>query len=81
MALVSDATVVVEAREKSGTISQAWEAIRLGRSLFIARSIVSNASLTWPPELVRYGAQVLNDTVDVLDTLALGVDESVSLAF
>ncbi len=34
MALISDATVIVEAGEKSGTIHQGWEAIRLGRPLF-----------------------------------------------
>lgn len=60
MALVSDATVIVEAGERSGTLHQGWEALRLGRLLFIMESVVSNASLTWPAEMIGYGAQVLS---------------------
>jgi len=59
MALVSNATVIVEAGEKSGTIHQGWEALRLGRPLFLMLSIVQNTKLTWPAEMLRYGAQVL----------------------
>jgi len=38
MALLSDVTVIVEAYESSGTIHQGWEALRLGRPLFILES-------------------------------------------
>jgi DNA processing protein len=70
MALLSDATVIVEAGEKSGTIHQGWEALRLGRPLFLMLSIVENSKLTWPAEMIRYGAHVLER--DVLgDFLAL----------
>lgn len=65
MALVSHATVVVEANERSGTVSQAWEAIRLGRPLFLLRSLVEDSSLQWPRLLLEYGAEVL-DRVDPL---------------
>ena len=61
MALISDATVIVEAADGSGSISQAWEALRLGRGLFISQSLVKNASLTWPQEVMAYGAEVLSD--------------------
>lgn len=40
MALISDATVVVEAGETSGTIHQAKECMRLGRHLFFMKSMV-----------------------------------------
>lgn len=60
MALVSDATVIVEAGEKNGTLHQGWEALRLGRLLFIMESVVSNESLEWPAEMIGYGAQVLS---------------------
>jgi len=60
MALLSDATVIVEAGEKSGTLHQGWEALRLGRLLFLMESVAADSSLTWPSEMVRYGAQVLS---------------------
>lgn len=81
MALISDATVIVEAGEGSGTISQGWEALRLGRALFILRSVAEDRRLTWPREMLRYGAQVLTETSETFEALPLGVDESVSLAF
>jgi len=59
MALVSDATVIVEASEKSGTRHQGWEALRLGRLVFIMENVASNPDLTWPEEMIAYGAQVL----------------------
>ena len=48
MALISHATIVIEASEKSGTVHQGWEALRLGRSLYLLENIVSDTSLTWP---------------------------------
>lgn len=67
MALISDATVIIEASETSGSLSQGWEALRLGRALFFAQSILDNRSLTWPDEMLSYGAHVLSDaTLDHL---------------
>ncbi len=67
MALLSDATVIIEASDKSGSLSQAWEALRLGRSLFITNGAASDKSLSWPAELINYGAIVLSDdNVDLL---------------
>lgn len=60
MALISDATVIVEAGEKSGSLHQGWEALRLGRPLFLFESIFEDTSLTWPKEMERYGAQVIS---------------------
>ncbi|WP_317194040.1 DNA-processing protein DprA [Aquimarina mytili] len=59
MALISDATIIIEASEKSGTRHQGWEALRLGRSVLLLENIVSDSSLTWPKEMLDYGAQVL----------------------
>ena len=60
MALLSDATVIVEAGEKSGTLHQGWEALRLGRLLFILDSVAKSDALLWPSEMIRYGAQILS---------------------
>lgn len=60
MALLSDATIIVEAGEKSGTVHQGWEALRLGRLLLIMENITKNPALSWPSEMIRHGAQVLS---------------------
>lgn len=59
MALISDATIIVEAAEQSGTRHQGWEALRLGRVIFIMKRVVEDKGLTWPNEMVNYGAQEL----------------------
>jgi DNA processing protein len=61
MALIVCASVIVEAGDTSGALSQGWEALRMGRLLFIMDSVFSNKNLKWPNEMLRYGAQVLSD--------------------
>ena len=67
MALISDATIIIEAGEKSCTRHQGWEALRLGRLLFLLENVANDPKLTWPAEMIKYGAQVL--TRDNLDQL------------
>lgn len=67
MALISHATVIIEAGEGSGTLHQGWEALRLGRPLFLLESITKRAELTWPEKMMNYGAQIL--TRQALDAL------------
>lgn len=74
MALISDATVIVEASETSGSLSQGWEALRLGRLLFILKSIADNPQLAWPKKMVTYGAQILTDTDSVTSLLPVESD-------
>ncbi len=59
MALLSDATIIVEASENSGTRHQGWEALRLGRFVFILKTVIDNKALSWPKEMMKYGAQEL----------------------
>lgn len=59
MALVSDATIIVEATENSGTRHQAWEAIRLNRKVFLMENVANDKSITWAQQLLSYGAEVL----------------------
>lgn len=56
MALLSDATLVVEAAENSGTRYQGWEAIRLGRPVLFLQRFLDSTSVKWPGEMVKYGA-------------------------
>lgn len=61
MALLSDATVIVEAGETSGTRHQGWEALRLGRPLFILQSMVEEGP-AWVAEMLEYGAKPLTSS-------------------
>jgi DNA processing protein len=76
MALISDATIIVEAGETSGSLHQGWEALRLGRSLFIWKSIMKNPELTWPDKMLQYGAIELSDPRDVLEALPSSMPSS-----
>jgi len=69
MALISDISIIVEANDSSGSLHQGWEALRLGRPLFMWESIVKDASLSWPKKMLEYGAMVLTDPEEVLDYL------------
>jgi DNA processing protein len=66
MALISDATVIVEAKERSGVIHQGWECIRLGRLLLIH---VSLKDLKWVRRMVERGAFLFRTPDDVLEVL------------
>lgn len=82
MALVVNASVIVEAGEGSGSLSQGWEALRLGRPLFLLKSIVENDALKWPREMLEYGAEVLgNDNWDELIEALPEVNEEALTAF
>ncbi|MCX8676281.1 MULTISPECIES: DNA-processing protein DprA [unclassified Apibacter] len=61
MALISDATIIIEASEKSGTKHQGWEALRLGRNLFIMENIIKDGKVTWAKEMLDYGAEILTN--------------------
>lgn len=54
MATLSDATVVMEASDTSGTLHQAAECTRLGRWLFIAKSVVDDPKVSWPKDFLKY---------------------------
>jgi DNA processing protein len=69
MALLSHASVVVEARDGSGALSQAAETQRLGHPLFFMRSVLDNVELEWPARFTKSGARVLEDTQQILDVV------------
>ena len=61
MALISDATVIIEASDGSGTLHQGWEAIRLARPLYLTKSLLDNVALEFPRKFADYGAEVLTE--------------------
>lgn len=56
MSALTEATVIVEASDTSGTLYQARAAIAQGRKLFILDSCFKNADITWPEKFERKGA-------------------------
>ena len=69
MAALSDATIIVEAQDRSGTLTQAHACLHQGRPLFALASCFADQRLTWPAALARQGARRLHDVDDVLDGL------------
>jgi DNA processing protein len=70
MAALSDATVIVEAADGSGTLHQAAECQRLKRWLFIAQSVVDNPDLAWPKRFVGHPyVAVLTSTSDIISKI------------
>jgi DNA processing protein len=70
MAAVTDATVIVEASDTSGTLHQAAECQFLGRWLFIMKSVAENPDLKWPAKFIgKEKVAVLSSTMDILDVI------------
>ena len=67
MAAITDASVIVEASDTSGTLHQAAECQRIGRWLFILKSVVDNERLTWPRKFLGHKkTMVVSTTEDIL---------------
>jgi len=70
MAALSDASVIVEASDTSGTLHQAAECQRLGRWLFIMRSVAEDRRLKWPARFIgKPKVAVLASTAEILDVV------------
>lgn len=68
MAAISDATVIVEADDNSGTLHQAVACQKYGRWLFILKSVVDNQA--WPNRFLRIkNTVILEHTEQILDAL------------
>lgn len=68
MAAISDATVIVEASDTSGTLTQARACLHQGRPLFVMRSCVENTAVSWPANYVgRKGVYILDSTDQLME--------------
>ena len=71
MAAVSDATVIVEASDSSGTLHQAAECQRIGRWLFIMQSVANDPTLKWPGKFLgKPKTAVISSTADVVGAIS-----------
>ncbi len=73
MALLSDATIIIEAGDGSGTLHQGWEALRLGRPLFILRQVLSSGH-DWPSKMLDYGAMTLSEPEELYQALPIRME-------
>lgn len=69
MSALSQATVIVEAGETSGTLIQARAALKQKRKLFILASNFDVKGLTWPHKYLEKGAIRVSNFDDILENL------------
>ncbi len=74
MSALTEATVIVEAGETSGTLIQARAALQQGRKLFILDSCFRNKNLTWPHKYAERGAIRVTDYDDIKQQLSHKTD-------
>lgn len=72
MAALSEATIIVEAGDTSGTLIQAKAALKQNRKVFILNSNFENTKLLWPHKLLKLGAIRVYDIEDILKGLQSG---------
>lgn len=65
MSALSEATIIVEASETSGTLIQAQAALNQGRKLFILESNFHNPNITWPARFEKLGAIRVSEFEDI----------------
>ena len=68
MSALSQATIIVEASETSGTLIQARAALQQGRKLFILKSCFDRG-LEWPERFLKRGAIKIEDGSEILEQL------------
>lgn len=70
MAALTDASIIVEATDSSGTLHQAAECVRLGRWLFIMKSVADDPQLEWPRKFLSYDrCKRLEDVAQVVEAI------------
>jgi len=65
MSAISQATVIVEASDTSGTLAQARAALQQGRKLFILDSCFQNPDVSWPRHFEAQGAIRVSSIHDI----------------
>jgi len=69
MSAITEATIIVEASDTSGTLIQARAAIQQRRKLFILNSCFENKAISWPSYYEKKGAIRVRDFEDILRNL------------
>jgi len=69
MAAVSDATIIIEASDTSGTLTQARACMKMGRKLFILNSCFEKKDIKWPTTYQKRGAIRVRTIEDIFGGL------------
>ena len=69
MASISQATVIMEASDTSGSLVQARECLKQNKKLFIMDSCFNNTKTTWPKTYEKKGAIRVKNISDILDNI------------
>lgn len=75
MSALTDATVIVEASDTSGSLHQARAALQQNRKLFILDNCFVNPQFTWPARMEQKGAIRVREYDDILQHLSPPMDE------
>ncbi|MEO9778064.1 MAG: DNA-processing protein DprA [Sedimentitalea sp.] len=69
MSALTEGTIIVEAGDTSGTLTQARAAMQQGRKLFILESCFHNKDISWPAYYAERGAIRVRNPEDIWDAL------------
>ena len=69
MSALTEGTIIVEASETSGTLTQARAAMHQGRKLFILESCFHNPDITWPARFEAKGAIRVKTPEDIWNAI------------
>ncbi len=75
MSALSEATIIVEASDTSGSLTQARACLQQGRKLFILNSCFENPDITWPETYEKRGAIRVRDFDDIFAALGDKADD------
>jgi DNA processing protein len=73
MSALTEATIIIEASDTSGTLTQARAAIQQRRKLFILDSCFDRTDITWPAAYEKKGAIRVREPSDIWSALGDGV--------
>ena len=69
MSALTEATIIVEAGNTSGTLVQARAALAQGRKLFILDTCFRRSDLSWPKKYEAQGAVRVRSVTEIIDAL------------
>lgn len=71
MSAITQATIIIEAGETSGTLVQARAALEQGRKLFILENCFQNPNITWPERFEKKGGIRVKNYDDIREHLEI----------
>lgn len=74
---LSDGILVIEAGEKSGSLITAEDGMEQGKDIFVVPGSIMNPLYKGGNSLIKQGAAVITDTIDILDALGIFYDNGI----